>query len=455
MNRTGQTHRTQQPFPGENFRFMARILTLAAFIGIMHAVAYLRGPQDTTGSSTLLLGFLLLASYLAGRAARVFSLPQITGYLIIGILAGPYVLGTVPAPALEDFGIVNEVALALIALSAGGELRLKSLRGRMRSIGVITAFQIVLVFLVVALAVFLARGSVPFLQDQPARVAVAVALLFGLVAVAKSPATTVAVITEEKARGILTDTVLGITVLKDVIILVLIAVLIPLAQTIANPMGAFSLHEARDILLAIAGSLAMGIVLGWFMTLYLRRIRAYRILFVLGVAFMAVLMDDLLDLHHILIAMAAGFYVQNYSRQGRLLLHALEAIALPVYALFFAIAGAGLDITVLKTAWVIATAIILTRMVALWTSTRLGAHFVGDPPVIRKYAWMGFLAKAGVTLGIANLVRDEFPGWGAEVATVVIAMIAVNQLIGPPAFRWALVRAGESRVQAAGTRVRR
>jgi Kef-type K+ transport system membrane component KefB len=425
---------------------MARILTLAAFIGIMHAVTYLRGPQATPGSATLLLGFLLLASYLAGRAARAVSLPQITGYLIVGILVGPYVLGTLPAPALEDFEIVNDVALALIALSAGGELRLRSLRGRIRSIGVITAFQIVLVFLVVAAAVFLARDSVGFLQGQPPRVALAVALLFALVAVAKSPATTVAVITEEKARGVLTDTVLGITVLKDVIILVLIAVLIPLARTIANPMEAFSLHEARDILLAIAGSLAIGIVFGWFMTLYLRRIRAYRILFVLGVAFLAVLMEDLLDLHHILIAMAAGFYVQNFSRQGRLLLRALEANALPVYALFFAIAGAALDITVLKTAWVIAAAIILTRVAALWISTNLGARLVGDPPVIRKYAWMGFLAKAGVTLGIANLVREQFPGWGTEVAAVVIAMIAVNQLIGPPAFRWALVKAGESRV---------
>jgi Kef-type K+ transport system membrane component KefB len=433
---------------------MARILTLVVFIGVMQAVSFLRGPATSAGSATLFLGFLLLASYLAGRAARVVSLPQITGYLVIGILVGPYVLGTVTRQTVDDFSFVNHVALALIALSAGGELRLKSLRGRLRSITVITLFQIVVVFVVVAAAVFAARGFINFLTNEPPRVAVAVGLLFGLVAVAKSPATTIAVITEERARGILTDTVLGITILKDVIILILISVLIPLATTIVDPSQGFSLHAGWEILLAIIGSLAMGIALGWLMTLYLRRIGAYRILFVLGVSFMAVYVGELLELHYILIAMAAGFYVQNFSRQGRRFLQALEANSLPVYALFFAVAGAGLDITVLKTAWVIATAIILTRVAALWASTRLGARLVGDPMVIRRYAWMGFLAKAGVTLGIANLVREQFPGWGLDVATVIIAMIAVNQLIGPPAFRWALVRAGESNASSAA-RLRR
>jgi Kef-type K+ transport system membrane component KefB len=429
---------------------MARFLTLLAFIGVIHAVGLLRVPGTPHGSSTFFLGALLLASFLAGRAARVVSLPQITGYLVIGIVVGPYVLGIVPKDVIQEFRFVNGVALALIALSAGGELRLESVRARFRSIGVITTLQILVMFVLVAVTVFLTRGFIDFLKDQPPRVAAAVALLFGLVAVAKSPATTIAVITEEKARGILTDTVLGITILKDVVILILIALLIPLATSIVDPTGGFSFHAVEEILLAIIGSLALGMGLGWLMTLYLRRVREYRILFVLGVAFLSVYMGDWLHLESILIAMAAGFYVQNYSRQGRRLLHALEANSLPVYALFFAIAGAELDFTVLKTAWVIATVIILTRTVALWASTYLGASLVGDPPVLRHHSWMGFIAQAGVTLGIANIVRERFPVWGIQVATVIVAMIAVNQLVGPPAFRWALIRAGESHAPDTG-----
>ena len=423
---------------------MTRFLTLVAFIGIMYAVDFLRIPETQTGSTTLYLGFLLLASYLAGRVARTASLPQITGYLVIGIVVGPHVLGILSQDTVEEFRLINGVALAIIAFSAGGELRLEALRKRLRSIGIITACQIALVFTLVAGTVYWARGSIEFLQGEPRRAAVAVALLLGLAAVAKSPATTIAVITEEKARGVLTDTVLGVTVLKDVIILVLIALVIPLSTAIVEPGAGFNLHAVGEILLAILGSLAVGLALGWLMTLYLGRIRTYRILFVLGAAFVAVYVGEWLHLEHILITMAAGFYVQNFSRQGRRLVQALEANSLPIYALFFAVAGADLNITVLKSAWVIATAIILSRVAALWISTYLGAKIVADPPVIRRYAWMGFLANAGVTLGIANMVRDRFPEFGLHVAPIIIAMIAVNQLIGPPAFRWALLRAGES-----------
>ena len=423
---------------------MARFFTLIAFIGVTHALGLLRDPTTGTGSATLFLGFLLLASYLAGRAARAIALPQITGYLLIGIVVGPHLLGILPRATVSEFRFVNGVALALIALSAGGELRISRLRERILSIGVITLLQILFMFTFVAAAVFVARDAIDFIQGQPATVALAIALLFGLVAVAKSPATTIAVITEEKARGVLTDTVLGITVLKDVIILMLIAILIPAAAAIVDPSLGFNLEAAWEILLRILGSLAVGVTMGWLVTHYLKRIRAYRILFVLGVAFLAVFLGEELHLEYILIAMAAGFYVQNFSRQGRRLLHALEANSLPVYALFFAVAGAELDFSVLGRAWVVATSMLLARVVALWLATYLGARLVGDPPIVRRHAWMGFLAQAGVTLGIANLIRDNFPMWGGDVATVIIAMIAVNQLVGPPAFRWALIRAGES-----------
>jgi len=433
---------------------MTRFLTLIAFIGIMHAVGFLRVPGTPHGSATLFLGFLLLASYLAGRAARAVSLPQITGYLIIGILVGPYVLGILPQDIVVEFRFVNGVALALIALSAGGELRIGSLRKRLRSIVTITTLQILFMFTLVAASVFLARGYIDFLRGEPPRVALAVALLFGLVAVANSPATTVAIITEERARGILTDTVLGITVLKDVIILILIALFIPLAAAIVDPTGRFSLHAVQEILLAILGSLVVGLLLGWLVTQYLRRVREYRILFILGVAFLAVYLGERLHMESILIAMSAGLYVQNFSRQGRRMLHALEANSLPIYAIFFAVAGAGLNFTVLGTAWVIATSMILTRLFALWISTYLGARLAGDPPVLRRHAWMGFVAQAGVTLGIANIIRERFPIWGVPVSTVIIAMIAVNQLVGPPAFRWAIIRAGESHARNSGRKGR-
>jgi Kef-type K+ transport system membrane component KefB len=423
---------------------VTRLVTLLVLIGLAWVIQGGGGGYGGPGSQAMLLGFLLLGAFLAGEASSLVELPRITGYLVVGILLGPYALGVLPRPAVDDFRLINDGALSLIALAAGGELRLESVRRRMRSILSILAFQLVVVFVAVTAAVYWGRAFVPFLRDEPPRVALAVGLIFGLVAVAKSPATTVAVITEERARGVLTETVLGITVLKDVVILILIALVIPVAAIIAQPETAFSFGTLGQVLLSIVSSIAMGLGLGWLLAQYLLRTSAYRVLVLLITAFLLVILSERFHLEYILIAMAAGFYVQNFSRQGPGFVRALEANSLPVYALFFAVAGADLRIDVLPDVWIIAVIIIVIRLVALIASTYLGARLAGDPAVVRRYAWMGFLAKAGVTLGIANIVRDRFDVWGANVATVIIAMIVVNQLIGPPAFRYALVRAGES-----------
>jgi Kef-type K+ transport system membrane component KefB len=432
----------------------AQALTLLALLGITYALQGVGGGAGAVPGSTpaMLLGFLLLAAYLAGRVSRDVALPQITGYLLLGILVGPHLLGILPSSTVVDFRLINGGALSLIALTAGGELRLQAVRDRLPSILLIIAAHLVVVFSVVLAVVYLSRGLVPFLAHQPPRVALAAGLLFGLVAVAKSPATTIAVITEEKARGPFTDTILGITVVKDVVVLVLVALLIPVAAVVAEPSVHFSYETLEMVGLQIVLSIGAGVVLGWLLALYLRRAGGYRILVVFVTAFIVVELSEQLHLEYILIAMSAGFWVQNFSRQGHRLLRALEANSLTVYALFFAVAGADLRIDVLARVWEIATVLILTRILALFASTWLGARLAGAGRPVRRYAWMGFLAQAGVTLGIANLVRDRFPLWGTEVAALVVAMIAVNQIIGPPAFRYALVKAGESGRAGVGSR---
>ena len=215
-------------------RSIGRLLTLVV-IGLLAALIRNFSLEPGVAGNTMLLGFLLLAAYVAGELARDVSLPRITGYLIIGILFGPHVLGLLPRQAVSDFELINHVALAVIALQAGGELRLHRMVPRMRSISSITLSQILVVGFGAAAVVYLARDLFPFLRGEPAAVAVAVALLFGVVAVANSPATTIAVITELRARGQVSDTVLGVSVLKDVVILLLIAVILPTATVLVLP----------------------------------------------------------------------------------------------------------------------------------------------------------------------------------------------------------------------------
>ncbi|MGD2154331.1 MAG: cation:proton antiporter [Gemmatimonadales bacterium] len=432
-------------------RRIGRLLTLVV-IALLAALFRALGPVEGLATNTMLLGFLLLAAFVAGELARELRLPRITGYLVIGILFGPHVLRLLPHETVEGFRLINGVALSVIALQAGGELRLSHAGERLAGIVTTTVLQIVLILVGVGAVVFLARGLFPALDGQGYRVVLAVALIFGLVAVANSPATVIAVMTELRARGPLADAVLGVSVLKDVLILLLIAVVIPAAVVLVEPARGFDFHQVGELSLTIAVALASGAVVGWLIGLYLEKVAAQPILFVLAVAFGVVELAEVLGLEsefYILMSMSAGFVVQNFSIQGPRFVRALEANTLPLYALFFSVAGADLNLEVIPVVWKAGIVIIVARAVLMSVSTYLAAAAARELPVIRRHAWTGFLAQAGVTLTLATIVRERFAAWGGEeVAAIVIAMIAVNQLVGPPLFRFSLLRAGESNLDS-------
>lgn len=427
-------------------RTIGRLLTLVV-ISLLAAFIRLLGLEAGVASGTLLLGFLLLAAFLAGELARELRLPRITGYLVIGLLFGPYVLGLLPQQTVRDFRLINGVALSLIALQAGGELRMQHLRERLGSIWAMTLYQTIIITAGIVAVVFLFRGLFPFLDGQSNRAILAVALILGLVAGALSPATTIAVITEVRSHGPLTDTVLGLSILKDVAILVLIAVIVPTASVLVDPSAGFDFHQLGEISLTIILALVLGGIVGLLVGLYLAKVNLQSILFVLAVALGVVEFSFALGFEsefYILMSLAAGFVVQNFSVHGPKFLDALEANSLPLYALFFAVAGADLDLSVIPAIWEAALILLVGRTVLLHISTWVGAVAAKDDAIVRRYAWLGCVAQAGVTLGLANIVRERFPEWGEPVTAAIIAMIAVNQLVGPPLFRYSLVRAGET-----------
>jgi Kef-type K+ transport system membrane component KefB len=447
-------------FGSVSARRIGRLLTLVV-IALLAALIRALGPLEdleALAGSTMLLGFLLLAAFVAGELARELKLPRITGYLAIGILFGPHVLRLLPRETVQGFRLINGVALSVIALQAGGELRISRVGERLANILTTALLQIALIMVGVAGAVFLASGYFPALAGQGHRVVLAVALIFGLVAVANSPATIIAVMTELRARGPLADTVLGVSVLKDVLILLLIAVVIPAAIVLVEPARGFDLRQVAELSLRIGLALIFGAAVGWLIGLYLEKVAAQPILFVLAAAFGIVELTEVFRLEsefYILMSMSAGFVVQNFSIQGPRFVRALEANSLPLYALFFAVAGADLDLGVIPVVWKAGILIIAVRAALMYLSTYLAAATTRELPLIRQYAWVGFIAQAGVTLGLAMIVRERFAAWGGEeVAATIIAMIAINQLVGPPLFRFALLKAGESNPVSGGLSTR-
>jgi Kef-type K+ transport system membrane component KefB len=399
--------------------------------------------DDAAGSALLGLGCLVIGGVLAGELAGRLRLPRITGYLVLGIAAGPHALGLETARDAGLLRVFEELALGLIALTAGGEFRLQSIRRRFPVLVAITASHLVLIFGIVGGVVWLLQRSTDLLGPMTAAEAVAAAAILGVIAVAKSPSTTIAIISELRARGELVETVLGVTILKDLAILLLFTGIAAAATSLVSG-GAIELGHLAYVAAEIGLSLAVGGVLGVVLGLHISRVGRLVPLTVLVLALASARLAQDAGVEHLLVCMAAGFTARNLfpTSAGRFL-DGLEQSSTPVYVAFFALVGAGLDLAVFAAVWLPALIFVVTRLVAVWVSTRLPSALAGSAPAVVRYAWMGFVAQAGLSLGLAARIQRELPGIGPTLATLVVAAVVVNQLIGPVLWARAIRAAGE------------
>jgi Kef-type K+ transport system membrane component KefB len=436
---------------------MSRVTALVLIVGGMAgALVLIEADPGVPGArSTMTFGFLLLAAHLLGGLLSRIRLPRITGYILAGILFGPHVLALLETSTVGELKLIDDLALTFIALAAGGELRLKDLRSRRRSI-LLTVFLLTgIVMLGVAAVAIVARPLLPFLDGRPFVELVVVAAILGTFAVARSPSSAIAIISETRSRGPFTETVLGVTVVMDVLVIVLFAGVVSVGQAVVSGSSLDSVFLLL-VLGEVVGSLVAGIVLSKLIALYIERVRAELTLFVLGVAFLvtfgsrqlAAFLDARYAFHFhlepMLVCMTAGFVVQNFSRVGEELMTKIDRSSLPIFVIFFALTGAALDIGALRHMWKLALIVIVARAGLIWVGAYLGALWSGDPPVFRRFAGPSYLTQAGVSLGLAGIVMARFPGWGADLATAIVAVIAVNQVVGPVAFKLSLGAVGEA-----------
>jgi Kef-type K+ transport system membrane component KefB len=407
--------------------------------------------------TTLAAGLLLLSGHVAGHILSALRLPRITGYLCVGLLAGPYLLEFMTPDTVAQLGFLNELAVTFIALAAGGELRVGELRGRIRAIALIIASLTVIVFATVTAFLLLGRSLLPFTQAMSSLQLLSVAMLFGVLAVARSPSSAIAIINECKARGPFTETALGVTVAMDVLIIVLFATAISFCEAVMSPAATLDATFTVTLSAEILTGIGLGLVVGWALAFYIDRVHANLPILLLGTALLVTQLshgladylrqthDLTLRLEPLLICVTAGFAVQNYSRQGRRFVEAVNAVSLPVYVIFFTLAGAGLDLHALQRTWTIALLLVVVRAAAVFVGAYTGGRLSRDPPEVNRVAGMAYLTQAGVSLGLAMEVARRFPDWGHAFVTVVVAVIAVNQMMGPIAMKRVLIRVGEAR----------
>jgi Kef-type K+ transport system membrane component KefB len=421
-------------------RPLVRLVVLGLVMALVHRFT---AAGSLEARATLALGFLLLAAHPGGDLASRAGVPRLTGYLLLGFIVGPAWLGLVRADEVAALGFIGDAAVALIALAAGGALRLESLRADRGALVRLSAGAILFPAAAVALVTASVAPWFPVTVHLGAGDAIAVALVLATIAAASSPALTMAVTQELGVRGPFARTVLTVTVVQDVAVIVLLTVVLTVARLLASD-GALHAGVAGGLLVHAVSAVAVGAVFGALVARYLRIVERASPLFLVAVAFCAAEVGRLLGLETLLIALSAGFFIENVSRaEGALLGAALSRGPQPVHALFFALAGAGLQLDALRDLW---PWVLLLVGLRVW-GLRVGLRWAGgDPnvtPTLAQHGWLGLISQGGVALGLAAVARRAFPAWGVSLEAFIVTMTGVQELAGPVCLRRALALVGE------------
>lgn len=412
---------------------------------------------------TFLISFLIItiAAERISKKFQQYGIPLISGFLLVGIVCGPYVLNLIDKETASGLFFVNDISLAFIAFAASSELYLKELRSRINSIKWLAIGQLGVTFTIIMLFFMWIADYIPYLSDQTAYVQWSIAALSAAVLCARSPASVIAVINEMRAKGPFSSTVLGTTVLVDFLVIVLFAISFAIVSAFVHGQP-FTIGFLGLLLLEISTSLLAGILIGLVLKSILMvkiRVKVKAVLVVLT-GFSAYGLYYAVEhyaasgfglsfhLEPLLICLMGSFYVVNYTNQRHEFLSIIHLVSPYIYAVFFTYAGALLAVDVIPKVWKATLLVFLINGFALFMGTYLGGVLGKEKFRYASRYWTSFLTQAGVGLGLATIVANAFEPWGAQFSAIIISVIVLNQLVGPIVFKRAIVELGESRARA-------
>ena len=406
----------------------------------------------------LAIGIAMLAGLMLTRLTKRFNLPDVTSYLIAGLLVGPLVLGRLGIPGLgfESFdfvgkmSLISDVALGFIAFSIGNEFRLEDLKHIGRQATIIGIVQALTATAFVDIALFLLHLV---LGDEV--LPVSTCLILGAIATATAPAATIMVINQYKAKGPLTSILLPIVALDDAVGLMVFAVSNGIAKALIS--GSVSLVSVLvNPLLEIVCSLVLGAAMGWLFS-HIEKFfhsRSKRLSLTVCFVFMCTALSKLeiplgggveLGFSSLLVCMMCGTFFCNLCDFSEEIMYRTDRWTAPVFVLFFVLSGAELDLRVFQSAAVIGIGVV--NILARSAGKILGAHYsakaMGCQDTICKYLGITLLPQAGVALGMSVTVAAEFGAEGALIRNITLFCVLIYELVGPVFTKMALTAAGE------------
>lgn len=405
----------------------------------------------------LAIGLAMFAGLFLSRLTSRFNLPDVTSYLVAGLLIGPLGLGALGIPYLglpsfefvEDLGLICDVSLGFIAFSIGSEFRLEDLKhiGRQAAIIAIVQALAATIFVDVALLVLHL-----FLGDT---LPVSTCIILGAIATATAPAATVMVINQYKAKGPLTSILLPIVALDDAVGLIVFAISTGVARALSA--GAVNLISiVVNPAIEIVASLAMGAALGWIFSIVEKffNSRSKRLSLAVAFVFLCTAFSKVefdftngisVGFSSLLVCMMCGTVFCNLCDFSEEIMYRTDRWTGPVYVLFFVLSGAELDLRVFASAAVVGIGLvyILMRSAGKIIGASVSARLTKCPQTVCKYLGITLLPQAGVALGMSATVAADFGAEGSIIRNIVLFSVLIYELVGPILTKDALMKAGE------------
>jgi Kef-type K+ transport system membrane component KefB len=398
----------------------------------------------------LILGIGVFGGILGAWAFQRLRIPQVIGYIAIGLLIGQSglnIIGDVELPTLRPF---NYLALAVIGFLVGGELEGKIFKQYGKQFTGIMLGEGLGAFLIVGLG----AGTLLWIVTGNAIASVAGGLVFGAISSATDPASTVDVLWEYRSKGLLTTGLISVVALDDALALTLYALGTTLAGILVG--GGVEVSElVRALGVELLGSIALGIGTGFCLNVLLTQGQNHDRSLTLMVGSLLLIAGVTLALHMdvILCAMSAGTTLVNLApRRSKALLHTLRAFASPIYVMFFVLVGARLQMgSQPGWLWGLVAVYVVGRTAGKYAGTWLGARLSKSPKVLQDYLGLGLFAQGGVAVGLSMMasqhLSDVFVTEGFDLGTVVVTTVTATtllvQIIGPASVKIAITKTGE------------
>ncbi len=389
------------------------------------------------------VGISAVLGLFAGQLVSKIKVPIVAGYVLIGVICGKSGFNIFSREVLEHSELISSIALGFIAFSIGSEMSLDTLKKLGKSVLWISVLEASMAFVFVTVAMFIMVGNF------------SIALILGAVASATAPAATLMVLKESRAKGVLTSTLMAVVAIDDGIALILYGFASSIAKIGMSGKGISFVSMFVSPTVEICGAIIVGILAGLFMKVVSKRATLQSELQILTIGMVLIVSGIASKFHlsELLSNMAFGVTVCNLIKSPRRIFGAVDTITAPIYCMFFVIAGGHLDLGMVQVIGVIGIVFTILRITGKVTGAYLGGRISEAPEVVRKYLGLGLLSQIGVAIGLAVVVKKDFPSevygpvatqMSEWVINILLLTTVFTEIIGPLATKFAVNRSGEA-----------